>query len=305
MAELILHHFDASPFAEKVRLALGLKQLAWHSVQIPMVMPKPLLTALTGGYRKTPVLQIGADVYCDTQRIAAELERRYPEPSLFPDGSCGLSLALSNWSDAAFFRPGAALSMGTNEGIPGEVLQDREAFFGFLDFSRLREDLPHFFAQYRAQLLLIEDMLGDGRDFLLGDQPGWADILAYFPLWMGRGNIAATSEMAAGLTRLAAWESRVTALGYGEPSPLPAEDAVTLARDSEPASEQLIEPEPWLADIAAGDTVTVTPSDYGEVPVRGRLHRLTGEDVAVRISPDDVGDLVVHFPRIGYEVKRV
>jgi hypothetical protein len=61
-AELILHHFDLSPYAEKVRTLLGLKALAWRSVQIPMVMPKPDLIALTGGYRKTPVLQIGADI---------------------------------------------------------------------------------------------------------------------------------------------------------------------------------------------------------------------------------------------------
>ena len=71
MAELVLHHFDWSPYAEKVRVLLGIKGLAWRSVQIPMVMPKPDLTALTGGYRKTPVLQVGADVYCDSSLIAA------------------------------------------------------------------------------------------------------------------------------------------------------------------------------------------------------------------------------------------
>src|SRR6185369_1531695 len=75
MAELILHHYDISPYAEKVRLIMGLKRLAWRSVQIPVVMPKPDLTALTGGYRLTPVLQIGADIYCDTRTIARRLER--------------------------------------------------------------------------------------------------------------------------------------------------------------------------------------------------------------------------------------
>ncbi|MEI6459953.1 MAG: glutathione S-transferase N-terminal domain-containing protein, partial [Pseudomonadota bacterium] len=97
MSDLILHHFDLSPFAEKVRLMLGLKQLSWRSVEIPMVMPKPDLVALTGGYRKTPVLQIGADVYCDTRLIARELERRYPSPSLFPHGGGALVEALSAW----------------------------------------------------------------------------------------------------------------------------------------------------------------------------------------------------------------
>ena len=70
MADLILHHYPTSPFAEKVRLVLGYKNLAWKSVVIPQIMPKPDLQALTGGYRKTPVLQIGADIYCDTALIA-------------------------------------------------------------------------------------------------------------------------------------------------------------------------------------------------------------------------------------------
>ena len=62
MSELILHHYPSSPFAEKTRLMLGYKSLAWKSVIIPMIMPKPDVVALTGGYRKTPILHIGADI---------------------------------------------------------------------------------------------------------------------------------------------------------------------------------------------------------------------------------------------------
>ena len=123
MHSLILHHFDWSPFAEKARLALGLKRLAWHSVQIPMVLPKPDLMPLTGGYRKTPVLQVGADIYCDTRLIACELERRFPVPTLFPQGNRGVSLALSHWSDTAFFEPGAGLSMALNAEVPASVIE--------------------------------------------------------------------------------------------------------------------------------------------------------------------------------------
>ena len=75
---LILHHYDASPFSEKVRLVLGLKRLAWHSVLVPEVMPKPDYVPLTGGYRRVPALQIGAHVHCDTARILAELVARHP-----------------------------------------------------------------------------------------------------------------------------------------------------------------------------------------------------------------------------------
>ena len=84
MTDLILHHFATSPFSEKVRIAFGIKRLPWKSVQIPSIMPKPDLMPLTGGYRRTPVLQIGADIYCDTQLIMLELEKRAPQPPLLP-----------------------------------------------------------------------------------------------------------------------------------------------------------------------------------------------------------------------------
>ena len=124
MVALYLHHFDASPFAEKVRIALGVKELEWSSVQIPMIMPKPDLTVLTGGYRKTPVLQIGADIYCDTQRIAAELENRFARRKLFPQNTRTLASVIAAWSDSDLFRPGARLSMGTNLDLPEAVLAD-------------------------------------------------------------------------------------------------------------------------------------------------------------------------------------
>ena len=79
--ELILHHYDTSPFSEKIRLILGHKKLAWKSVLIPAIMPKPDVVALTGGYRKTPVLQVGADIYCDTALICDVLEHLAPAPA--------------------------------------------------------------------------------------------------------------------------------------------------------------------------------------------------------------------------------
>jgi len=103
MADLILHHYPTSPFAEKVRLILGYKKLAWKSVIIPMIMPKPDVAALTGGYRKTPVLQIGADIYCDTALIADVLEHLQPEPSLYPEPSKGMGRTLAQWADTTLF----------------------------------------------------------------------------------------------------------------------------------------------------------------------------------------------------------
>ena len=91
---IILHHFDRSPFSEKIRVVFGHKGLSWRSVRIPQIMPKPDLMPLTGGYRRTPVMQIGADVFCDTQIIIREIERRFPSPTLFPPGAAGVPWAL-------------------------------------------------------------------------------------------------------------------------------------------------------------------------------------------------------------------
>ena len=90
MADLILHHYPTSPFSEKIRLILGAKKLPWKSVFIPPVMPKPDVEALTGGYRKTPFLQIGADIYCDSLLMCRVIDRLAPEPPLYPRESAGL-----------------------------------------------------------------------------------------------------------------------------------------------------------------------------------------------------------------------
>jgi glutathione S-transferase len=302
MDEIILHHFEASPFAEKIRLALGLKGLAWRSVEIPMVMPKPKLTALTGGYRKTPVMQIGADIFCDTRRIAAELESRFPEPTLFPDGSRGLAMALSHWSDTAFFQPGAGLSMGTNTQLPEDILRDRREFFNFLDFTTLEQQLPHLYAQFRGQLELVESMLASGGPYVLGDQPGWADILAYFPLWMARGNIAGAADLVQDLPAVLGWERKMQSIGHGEPGSMSAGEALAIARASsiDGTASVAADARPVLDPEAE---VTVTPQDYGAVPVAGRLLRLDSSEIAIRRQDPDAGDVVVHFPRLGYRVE--
>jgi len=304
MAEIILHHFDSSPFAEKIRLALGLKGLQWRSVEIPMVMPKPSLTALTGGYRKTPVLQIGADIYCDTQCIASELERRFPLPTLFPAHSKPLAMALSQWSDNAFFQPGAGLSMGTNEALPEDILRDRREFFNFLDFTTLEQQLPHLYSQFRAQLQLVEEMLNDGRPFIMGRVPGWVDILAYFPIWMCRGNIAAAAKLLQALPALRDWEQRMQGIGHGSARSMAADEALAIARNSVSVVESHISEDAWPA-LAGNTNVVVTPQDYGAVPVQGTLQRLTHAEVAIRREDKLAGEVVVHFPRSGYHVEEV
>ncbi len=304
VSELILHHHDPSPFAEKIRLVFGIKGLSWRSVQIPMVMPRPDLMPLTGGYRKVPVLQVGADVYCDTRLIVRELERRFPEPSVFPSGSEGLATALAAWSDRSFFDPGAGLSMGLNVAmIPREVIEDRKGFFNFMDFDRLESDTPQLFTQFRANLAIVERMLADGRSFVLGPAVSWADVCAYFPVWMARNNIGSAAALLEPFPALRAWERRMGAIGNGDRGELVGREALAIARAAEPAPGGGVDPSDPLG-LAAGERVMVTPDDYGRIPVEGALVTLGVDEVALRRESPETGAVVVHFPRLGYRVER-
>jgi glutathione S-transferase len=301
MPDLLLHHFDWSPYAEKVRVLLGIKQLAWRSVQIPMIMPKPELTALTGGYRKTPVLQIGADIYCDTQLIARELESRFPEPSLFPSGDAGLGVALSTWADR-FFEPGAGLSMSGNAELPEDLLRDRREFFSHMDFASFATRRPHMAAQVLAYATLVEDQLSDGRPYLTGAHAALVDATTYYVFWMLRGFVPALAERLAPLRHVEPWEQRVRAIGHGERTEITGEEALAIARRSKPEPPRGVS-DGGASGLRAGQRVAVTPDDYGKVPVTGELVGLDARRVSVRRHDERAGEVVVHFPRIGYVVE--
>lgn len=304
MPQLILHHHDPSPFAEKIRLVMGIKGLAWASVQIPMIMPKPDLTALTGGYRKTPVLQVGADIYCDTALIARELEDRHPSPTLFPNGMTGLGFALGQWSDKAFFEPGAGLSMGENREIPEPVLEDRKAFFNFMDFNRMSEAMPNCYAQFQAQCQSLDDELASmPGDFLGGDAASWPDIQSYFCVWMALGNIPRSQELLQPFGAIREWASRMADIGHGERNEINAKEALNAASDAEPGECCGVAESPFH-DFSGGDRVTVTPDDYGAVPVAGSLVGLNHYRISIQRSTSATGTTVVHFPRAGYIVER-
>src|SRR5215831_522174 len=185
MADLILHHYPNSPFAEKVRVTLGVKQLAWQSVIIPNMMPKPDLMPLTGGYRKTPVLQVGADIYCDTQLILLELDKRAPKPPLLPVGQEGEARGIAMWIDRNIFWSAVGVVMGAiGDQLPEAFKKDRSEFSGrAFDSDKLKAAAPMALEQTYAHLSLAEQMLRDGRPYLLGAAPSLVDCALYNPVW--------------------------------------------------------------------------------------------------------------------------
>lgn len=301
MKQPILHHYDASPFTQRALRMLGIKDLDWRSVETPMMPPKDDLVTLTGGYRGTPVLQIGADVYIDSQRIARELERRHPTPTLFPGGNVGLTLAMVKWSDT-FFRTTLHISIAlTAEHWPAEFRRDREYLFPDVDFAAVTRDVVHAKAQFRAHAGLLDRQLADGRPYLGGERPGMLDVHAHPFVWVARSYFPELAvELLRDFPRIAPWEQRIAKVGEGRRNAITADEALAEARAAEPETGPGVANDPL--GLAAGDEVEVSPDDTRRGAVRGRLVGLDWETVAVGRSHERCGEVVVHFPRLGYRV---
>ena len=301
MTDVILHHYDLSPFGEKVRLALGYKNLDWLSVEIAIWPPRPDLAPLTAGFRRAPVMQIGADVYCDTLLILRELDRRFPSPTLYPRGQQGLAQALSWFADTTMFMSGATLATSIiGDGIPAEFLEDRIAFMKH-DFSRAASlrDLPINRQRVRAAMTMFADMLKTSP-FLLGDAPSAADLSAYHPLWFVGKNGGAEAEAMLPFAPLEGWMKRIEALGHGRRKTLSAEEALAAARHAKPApTGGVAADEP--SGLKAGAAVGVRTEEAGE-PIRGVLVAADTNEIVIRAENARAGAVHVHFPRFGYNL---
>ena len=295
MTDLVLHHYPNSPWAEVVRLALGLKGARYYAVVIPSVSPKPELTALTGGYERTPVLQIGADVYCDTLAICRALEERVDGPSLYPQplGRAGLSIALS--AALAFGSAvGAALAPIADQ-VPDAFWQDRGVRFG-LKKERLLAGAPHLEAQFAASIAIIQSILADGRRFVGGDAPGHADLALYMLVWFQR--MRGLTPASFGET-VGGWAKRVAAIGHGTPDDWAAEQAIALAAESEPSGSYVVE-EGW----SVGEAVRVKTDTPDPAVVTGALIGLDATRIVVERTDARAGTVHVHLPRLGQVLMR-
>jgi glutathione S-transferase len=301
MSDLILHHYDLSPYSEKVRLIFGLKSLPWRSVQIPMVMPKPDYTELTGGYRRAPMLQIGADIYCDSKACAQLLERLHPEPSLFPGGDAATVWGLARWAETGFMM-GVLVFFGEGGLFDDAFVEDRKKMAPGLDVERVKTIVPAKLLQLTQVLGRLESQLADGRPWLLGEKPSFADLAAFHSANFMKAH-PKTAAVLAPLSRLNAWLDRVAAIGHADRKEMDAAEAIAIAHDATPAPIEG-EPAPLPAGLAYGDAGVVMPEEVGSGPVTGELVPSDVHEIAIRRRSERAGELVVHFPREDYLVLR-
>jgi len=303
--ELILHHYDGSPFAEKLRLIFGFKGLAWRSVKIPVILPKPDVVALTGGYRKTPIVQVGADVYCDTALIARLIEQQAPTPTLYP-ASAPLAPLLAQWADSTLFWTVIPFAMQPDgaahifKGVPPEVMKSFAADRAPFTAGMKRHTAADATANLGHYLAALDTQLADGRPWLMGPEASIADFSVAQCAWYVR-RAGPMADVFFAHAHFSAWLDRVLALGHGSPERMDSDEALQLAATAK--SHAACSVAPGLG-FEAGQAVTVTPTDYGQDPVAGTLVGLSNDEVVVRRVDARASTVHVHFPRAGFQIKQ-
>ena len=309
MSELILHHYPTSLFAEKARLMLGFKGLSWRSVTIPSIMPKPDLTALTGGYRRTPVLQVGADIYCDTALMARRLEQEKASPTFYSEGQEFTVASLAAWGDSVLFMHAVSLVFQPESlavrfaKVPPEAAKafvaDRSSLFTGGSATRLSaEQAKHQWPTFMARLEL---QLSRNGDFLFGE-PSIADFSVAHTLWFLK-QTPVTAPFVDNYPGVSAWLGRVLGFGHGAHSDLTSAEAIENARNATPAAlpeEAFVDPN----GFKAGDQVAISATDYGVDSVEGELVFAGTEELILRREDDRAGVVHVHFPRLGFKIEK-
>lgn len=308
MPALILHEYADSPFSEKIRALLGYKKLSYKSVEIPAIMPKPDLVALTGGYRRTPVMQCGADIYCDTALIAALIEERQPSPAVLTGGSSALGVSAARWTDSDFFRVCVGLvfqprSLAANPRFSNPAaaeafIRDRAEFTA--GSAGLATPLPRAEAVFREHLALLEMTL-TASPFLNGHEPGIVDFSTWHCCWFViRQKVLA--DYFAPYEAVRAWMQRMGDFSAtAEPEKLTSRAALAVAKDALPSvlEDATIDS---LTGLEPGQKVQVLPTDYGFQAVSGELLAVTDQRISIARNDPATDRVHVHFPRYGFEV---
>jgi glutathione S-transferase len=305
MNDIILHHYAGSLFSEKIRLLLGYLKLPWKSVITAPIMPRPLLMPLTGGYRRTPNMQQGADIWCDTKIIAERLAEIAGDTTLHTGF---VSHRVAEWADSQLFRIVVAVTFQPRAVMATMSTMSSTQMEAFMkDRADLTKGAPIVtFAPEVAEAHLVY-YLGEldaalTSAFLFGAKPQIADFSVYHCLWLVANN-PTVAPLLEPYRNVSAWRARIAAFGHGNVTEISAEEALAIATAASPMP--ISKAASLLPDgFALGQHAAVVPVDYGLFPVSGDLVICSAREYAVRRRDANAGEIVVHFPRQGFALTR-
>ena len=295
----ILYHYPMSPYSEKVRLAMGLNNQAWTSVVVPAQPPRRSLDDLVGGYRRIPVLQIGAQFYCDSQLAFEALSGTHSDVgALDADDE-----ALRRWAEEEIFFAVIAAAP------PLKVLKYLLGQLGLVGIARFVRDRSRMMrdatvtvkasavaAAGIAEYVFHVDRLLSARPYLSGSHPGYLDLCCYHPLWMA---LAVDQGGAADWPlRVQEWITHMGELSHGAAASASRRSiAEAITSDQVEISGEVSMPHHY------GETVAVAPLDYARDETIGELIMLNDERIVIRRRFDTEHPIYLHFPRRGFEIR--
>ncbi len=307
----ILHHYWGSPYAEKIRLLFGYKNIEWRSCEIPVTPPRPNLARVLGGFRRTPVLQLGADFICDTRLIAEVIDDITSEPTLKPSRNYALSQMVSYWAEPRVFALVGPVRFRNVEDVDGvfdgkvtleQFSTDRMPFMHpVYDASRFGKLNASSWDHLRRYMETLETFFAEGHSFIGGDRPAFGDFSAYHNVWWLRIPPAQT-EFLARFPAIARWADRVAAFGHGVFESIGDEGAAAAAIAALSANDSLRLSWDEQPDRRMNRHVDIVADDYGRDPIDGRVVAMTDRHLTIERNAEGIGKVRVHFPRVGYEV---
>jgi len=302
---IIVHHYWQSPVAEKVRVALGILDASWQSVEIPRIPPKPDLVLLTGGYRRTPVMQIGADIYCDSQCILQQLDHCFPEANFINAGQTIQTMGFAQWANGALFDHVVRIVIGHDiDSLPPEFLQDRARLYFGPNWTKesISAGVSQSLAECESVFYWMQQTLAMGNEYLSGSKPTLIDVLCYYVVWFLRGRYANGPTTIAKYNGIDAWENRLQQIGYGQYQDLSSNEAIEIASHATPLAIS----DDQAVTSGLGQQVSIEPdSDGGDPAVEGKLAYVSANEIVVERQNERVGSIHVHFPRTGYRINRL
>ena len=302
MSDLILHHYALSPFSEKVRAMLGYADLPWQSAITREMPPRPILATLAGGYRKIPVAQCGADIFCDTAVICSEIAVRAGKPELARQNcSDEVNQFIAHVELEVFF---ACVMSSASWALNKKVLKTLsiiDLFKFFADRIKMGRTASVRMVKPGEAPAILKQHLRDmearlEQDFLFGTEPNIADFAAYHSLWMVRD--AGEKKVVQSYPGVNAWMDRIKAFGEGRRSEIDAEQTLLIAKNSEPREITSEEKQ----DELVGRKVSIAPADYAQNETVGELVGSSANRWIIARSDPAVGTVHVHFPKQGFSI---
>ena len=293
MTKPILHHYPLSPYAEKIRRMLAYCECPYDSVETSPMLPRKDLDQLTGGYRRIPVAQWGADIYCDTRAIAERIATDCNKPELAPSKQSAEQATFIKYVDGDLFFAlvGIAFSGSLKQKVKKELglIQLLRFVWDRMKLMKGAKPAPkgeQAKAMVQAHLDDMEARLN--KPFVFGDTPTLADFTAYHGLWF----LYALGEHPGieNYPNIQSWMARMAGLGSTHVRDISAADSLRIARDAAPLSQS-----------SGKETVSIVPDDYGLLPVSGQLVCENDIEYVIARQSKKAGLVHVHFPRQGFK----